>query len=273
MTRPEYEAGKQPWSAALPLAGRRVLVTRAPHQASELVDRLRAAGAEPLLIPAIEIGPPGSFAALDTAIRQMERYDLVCFTSGNGVEAFAERAKALGIGLRARRVAVVGVATARAAKKAGLHVDVVPPVFTAESLGETLRPEAGGRQVLLLLAEDAPTTLRDILTAAGADVTVAAAYSNSIPQGSMSAVRKLVVDGPALDAVTFTSASTARNLAALLTVAEAALPQGVVRASIGPVTSRTLAELGMPAQVEASESTVAGLVDALTAYFAACSKT
>ncbi|HEY2860039.1 MAG TPA: uroporphyrinogen-III synthase, partial [Terracidiphilus sp.] len=166
-----------------PLAGKRILVTRAPHQASELADRLRALGATPVLIPTIEIAPPSSFAALDAALSQLGSFNLVAFTSANGVSAFSDRAKLLGIELTAslappRRIAVVGPSTARAVEGIGFKVDVMPPaVFTAESLAETLQPDAAGRHVLLVLAEDAPPFLRDALAAAGADVTIAAAYS------------------------------------------------------------------------------------------------
>ena len=252
---------------AHPLEGRRVLVTRAPHQASDLADRLRALGAVPVLVPTIEIAPPASWEALDAALRALPEFDLIAFTSSNGVEAFHSRSEALGVKTAPRSVAVVGPATARAAEKTGLLVDIMPPVFTAESLAETLRPNAHGLRALLVLAEDAPPTLRDGLTAAGAEVTIAPAYSNRIPDASLSLIRALFDGGDAPDAVMFTSASTARNLAALLDTAGSALPERVVRASIGPITSRALAELGLPAHVQALESTIASLVDALEDYF------
>jgi uroporphyrinogen-III synthase len=151
----------------------------------------------------------------------------------------------------------------------GLRVDVVPPVFTAESLAGTLAPEAGGRRFLLMLAEEAPTALRDRLERAGAtEVRVVAAYGNRVPEGSVAAVRELFGAAAAWpDAVTFTSASTARNLVGLLDAARLALPEAVVRASIGPVTSKALRELGLSPHVEAREASVVGLVVALVGYF------
>jgi len=258
--------------ASLPLAGKRILVTRAPHQASELADRLRALGATPILIPTIEIAPPSSFAALDAALEQLDSFDLICFTSANAVDAFSDRAKLLGLEpiAPARRIAVVGPSTARAVESLGLRADVVPPVFTAESLAQTLLPEAAGSRILLILAEGAPPTLRDALAAAGAEVTVAAAYRNRIPAGSLAAIQALFADPQSCpDAITFTSASTAANLAALLEAAGLALPDSVVRASIGPVTSRALGELGLPPHIEAPESTIPALVTALAAHFPA----
>jgi uroporphyrinogen-III synthase len=252
------------------LEGRRVLVTRAPHQASELADRLRGLGAEPVLIPTIEIAPPSSYEALDAAIRELPNFDVVAFTSANAVEAFQQRRVALGVSAAARRVAVVGRATQRAVEAIGLRADVVPPVFTAESLAETLAAETRGRRFLLVLAEGAPATLRDGLVAAGAaEVRVAAAYSNRIPEASVTAVASLFHDAATWpDAVTFTSASTANNLVALLEAAQTKLPEEVTRASIGPVTSNALRELGLTAHVEAKEATVAGLVECLVEYLA-----
>jgi uroporphyrinogen-III synthase len=257
-------------SADQALAGRRILVTRAPHQASELAERLRALGADPILVPTIEIGPPQSYASLDAALAQLAAFDLITFTSANAVMALAERALHLGIAPKPKRIAAVGPSTAKALKAIGLRADIIPPVFTAESLGETLRPEASGSSILLVLADDAPTTLHDAVVAAGARVTVAAAYSNRIPTDSLGAIRELFANESQWpDAITFTSASTARNLAALLEKARIILPQSMVRASIGPITTRALAELGLPRQIEAREATIASLVDALAAHFSA----
>jgi len=251
-----------------PLVNRRILITRAPHQASELASLLEDLGATPVVVPTIEIAPPTSFAALDAGLASLSAFDLVAFTSANAVSAFAERAKSLGITAAPRRIAVVGPATARAVEALGLRVDLVPPIFTAESLAETLRPEASGRRVLLALAETAPTTLRDGLESAGAEVTVVAAYSNRMPHASLEAITSLFRDPAACpDAVLFTSASTAANLAALLDAAGITLPAGVIRASIGPITSLALRDLGLPTHVEAAESTIGALVTALAEYF------
>jgi uroporphyrinogen-III synthase len=258
-------------TGSLPLTGRRILITRAPHQASELADRLSALGATPVLIPTIEIGPPTSFAALDAAVAALASFDLVAFTSTNAVRAFQERAAAVGVTPAPRRIAVVGPATAGAVEAMGLRVDVVPPVFTAESLGQTLLPEVRGQRILLVLAEYAPGILESALKGGGAEVTVAAAYKNRIPDASLSAVTELFAEPAAYpDAMTFTSASTAKNLVALLEGTGLTLPGAVVRASIGPITSRALVELGLPPHVEASEPTIPALVEAVAAHLRGC---
>jgi len=256
----------------LALTGRRILVTRAPRQASQLAEQLSALGATPILIPTIEIAPPTSFAALDAALTALSSFDLVAFTSANAVEAFQQRAQLLELTPAPRRIAVVGPATARAVDAIGLHADVVPPTFTAESLAQTivqiLLPEVPGARILLVLAEQAPATLASALSDAGARITVAAAYCNHGPQASLAAVAALFAE-PANcpDAVTFTSASTAGNLIALLEAAGLSLPATTVRASIGPVTSRALDGLGLPPHLEAAEPTIAALVEALAAHF------
>lgn len=250
----------------LPLTGRRILITRAPHQASELADRLSALGATPVLVPTIEIGPPTSFAALDEAVALLADFDLVAFTSANAVHAFQERAVALGVTAAPRRIAVVGPATARAVEAMGLRVDVQPPVFTAESLGQTLLPEAPGLRILLVLAEEAPPVLESALTKGGAEVTVAAAYRNRVPADSLSAIAALFGEPSRYpDAITFTSASTAHNLVGLLESANLKLTNAVARASIGPITSRALMELGLPPDIEAREPTIPALVEAVVA--------
>ncbi len=256
------------------LGGKRVLITRAPRQASELADRLRALGATAVLIPTIEIGPPASFAALDVALATLDDFDLVVFTSANAVEAFQQRAQFLAVAPAPRRIAVVGPATARRVEAIGLHADVVPPVFTAESLAQTILqsglPGVSGQRILLVLAEQAPETLRCALVAAGARVTVATAYGNRVPEASLAAVAELFAEPSGLpDAVTFTSSSTARNLVALMESVGCTLPDSVARVSIGPVTSRTLRELGLPPHIEAAEPTIAALVDSLTVHFRA----
>jgi uroporphyrinogen-III synthase len=244
------------------------VVTRAPHQASELAERLRELGAAPVSLPTIEIATPRSYAALDAAIEELERFDLVVFTSANAVEALGRRAEARGAELAARRVAVVGPATARAVEAIGLRVDAMPTVYTAEALAAMLGPEVRGLRVLLVLAEDAPRVLRAALEASGAAVTVAAAYSNRIPEGALEKAAELFAVGARYpDAVTFTSASTAGNLVAVLAAAGLKLPEVVVRASIGPITSRALRELGLPAHVEAAEATIPALVEALAGHF------
>jgi len=255
----------------LPLAGKRILVTRSPAQASDLAEQLSALGAIPILIPTIEIVPPTSFAALDAALACLHTFDWLVFTSANAVEAFHARAQHQRLTQRPPKIAVIGPATERAARSIGLTVDLLPAQYVAESLAEALVPHASGKSFLLVRAAAARDTLPEALAAAGATVTIAEAYRNQTPSSSIPALEALF-DLPANypQAVTFTSASTARNLAALLEAADLALPDSVVRASIGPVTSQALRELGLPPHLEAAEATIPVLAAALAAHFSQC---
>lgn len=251
------------------LEGRRVLVTRAPHQASELAERLREAGAEPVLIPAIEIAEPRSYGALDAALAALSTYDWMIFTSANAVEAFHRRAQLHRITQLPQQIAAIGPATARAARQIGLRVDLVPPTAVAEALAEELTQEAQGKTFLLVRAAEARDVLPLSLREAGGHVTIAEAYRNEIPAASVQTMRELFSSRASWpDAVTFTSASTVRNLMVLLGEAGLRLPPEVVRASIGPITSNALVELRLPPQVQAGEASLVSLVEALTKYFA-----
>jgi uroporphyrinogen-III synthase len=251
-----------------PLTNKRILITRTRHQASELATQLEALGAIPITIPTIEIVPPTSFAALDAALTCLRTYDWLVFTSPNAVEAFHRRAQFLHLTQLPKKIAVIGPATLSAANAIGLTVDLIPPKYIAESLAESLLREASGKSVLLVRAAEARDHLPDTLSAAGATVTIAEAYRNQNPTESIPALQQLF-NSPSHypDAITFTSASTARNLSNLLEAANLTLPPNLVLASIGPITSETLRDIGHPPTIEAAESTIPALVQALANFF------
>jgi uroporphyrinogen-III synthase len=240
----------------------RVLVTRPRHQASVLADLLYAAGALPILIPTIEIVPPASYADLDTAIAALPAFDWLLFTSANAVQVFAERAQPLQPATT-NRIAVIGPATAKAVQQLlGRAPDLIPPQSTAESLAQTLLPHAPAASMLLVRAAVARDILPQTLIAAGTRLTLADAYRNQIPSNSIASLQALFVTNPP-DAITFTSASTAQNLHALLLAATLTVPPGTILASIGPITSDAMRSLALEPTVEAPEATIASLVTAL----------
>ena len=255
----------------LPLTGRRVLVTRALHQAGKLSEGLRALGAEPVEVPVLEIRPPESFEPLDAALRQIGGYDWLILTSANAVRALAGRAAFPNISLdklAAPQVAAVGEATAAAARKAGLQIAFVPESYVAESLVEGLLPLSAGRRILLVRAALARDVIPDALRATGAEVDVVDAYQNGIPAGAPDQLRMALEGG--LDAATFTSSSSVTHLKAAATAAGLAWPfSGVAAISIGPITSKALREEGWEPAVEAKVSDIPGLIKAVAEYFAA----
>ena len=253
----------------LPLAGRRVLVTRAVHQASRLSDGLRALGAEPVVVPVLEIRPPDRLDPLDDAIRQLDRYDWMILTSANTVRAMADRAIALGLGfaLPARlKLAAVGEATAASARKMGWRVDFVPENYVAESLFEGLAGQVLGKRILLARAAVARDVIPDALRAAGAVVNVVDAYRNVFPEEAPEQLRRALAEG--IDAATFTSSSSVTHLAEAAVRTGLAFPfEGVKAVSIGPITSQTLRELGWEPAIEADPSDIAGLIAAVERVF------
>jgi uroporphyrinogen-III synthase len=256
----------------LPLSNRRILVTRARGQASALAALLEARGAVPILLPAIEIAPPLSWCALDCSLSALRNFDWLLFTSANAVHAFVQRARTLKIALNPPRIAVIGPATARAVIESKLSqtVDLMPERFVAESLASALAPHASGASMLLVRAAEARDVLPEALTAAGANLTTAEAYRNVLPQDSLAALPRLLAADVerALDAITFTSASTAHNLVALLNAAQISLPRSIVLASIGPITSAAMRSVSLEPKVEADAATIESLVEALEAHFA-----
>lgn len=255
-----------------PLSDRRILITRARHQASQLAGALEDLGAKTIVIPAIEIAPPDSFGAMDQALRRIRHFHWILFTSTNAVTPFAERMQVLGLSaedVAQASIAAVGPSTAKALEQAGFKVALIPPVYVAESLVEALRPQVRGNHLLLVHARVARDVIPKELTQAGATVEIVEAYQNRVPQESIHEIRHIFSDTAALpDAITFTSSSTARNFFALLDEAGIVrVPESIVLASIGPVTSSTLRELQYEPQVEATESTIPGLAKALVEYF------
>jgi uroporphyrinogen-III synthase len=251
--------------SSLPLAGRRVLVTRAAHQAGKLSEALRALGAEPVEVPVLEIQPPESFKALDEALLGLAGYDWLILTSANTVRTLDERAAQLGVALAqpvGLKIAAVGEATAEAARKTGLILTFVPELYVAESLIDGLRGQVAGSKILLVRAAAARDLIPDALRAAGALVDEVDAYRNVMPVVAPEQLRQALAKG--IDAVTFTSSSSVTHLAAAADAAGVPWPfSGVSAATIGPITSATLRELGWEPAVEANPSDIPGLVAAV----------
>ncbi|MDX6377117.1 MAG: uroporphyrinogen methyltransferase / synthase [Gaiellaceae bacterium] len=236
------------WAERRPLHGVTVAVTRARTQASELVRRLRDLGGGVVEAPVIRIepvaGPP-----IDAS-----GYDLVCLTSPNAPALLLERIGGDARLLAGVEVAAIGPGTAAAIRAIGILPDVVAERAVAEGLLEALADRVAGRRVLVARAEEARDTLPDGLREAGAaTVDVVPLYRTvaDVPAGT---------DAPAADLVTFTSSSTVRFFASAFAGQDLASVRGV---SIGPVTSATMRELGIPIVAEAANHDLEGLVAAV----------
>ena len=263
-----------------PLRGVRVLVGRAKHQAGALSAELRKQGAFVIEIPFIEIRKPRSFKPLDSSLRNLHAYDWLILTSVNGVEAMWERMSRLGLSLDGNRerhhsqrdrvrVAAIGPATKNAIEQRGTRVDVVPREYVAESVVRSLKSKVKGKRVLLVRAKIARDVIPQELRRAGAQVDVVEAYETVVPRTSRTRLQQ-VMNNPRRrpHIVTFTSSSTVKNFVELLgarqsSKSRAAQLHGIQAASIGPVTSATLRDFGLPVQIAAKEFTIPGLVSAI----------
>jgi len=267
------EAGLD-WYERRPLFGRRVVVTRARAQAGELSVELEKLGAEAFEFPTIEVRPSDDFGPLDEAIRDLDSFDWLVFTSVNGVEAFLERLGHHGLDLRAvprdAKVAAIGPATAERVGKAGLRVDVVPREFRAEALIKELSgDELAGKRVLIPRARVAREILPEKLREAGAEVVVPPAYE-SVPssEGKDELARRL--EAGEVDCVTFTASSTVENFVGVFGEGEAGrLLAGTRVACIGPITADSARRRGIRVDAEAREYTIPGLVEAVADLLAA----
>ena len=257
------------WFDNRALFGKRVLVTRSRSQASRLCTLLAQAGANPVELPTIQIGPLEDFSELDSTLERLTDYDWVIFASANAVESVFERLKMPGKDARAlagTTVGAIGPATAQALARRGITADFVP----SRPVSETVLKELAGRDwkgasVLLPSADIGRDELQKGLTEMGANVNRLAAYRNVPVEGVSGLAKKAFLDG--VDIVTFTSSSTVRNLVGMLNGDLTALQASFI-ACIGPVTTATARELGLRVDLEAPEHTVEGLVDALTGHFA-----
>ncbi|HYL37213.1 MAG TPA: uroporphyrinogen-III C-methyltransferase [Bryobacteraceae bacterium] len=254
---------KLSWYEKLPLFGCRIVVTRAPDQAAELSDRLRALGADALELPVISIQPPADPGPLDRAIACLDSYDWLIFTSVNGVRFFLERMDRSPHDLRSlkAKICAIGPATRRAVEKLHLKVDLMPGEYVAESLVRAFSSQAlSGKRMLLPRAAVARDLIPAELSKLGAHVDVVEAYRNVVPAEAAEHARQIFSAGQKPDWITFTSSSTVHNLIA---AAGGESLQGVRIASIGPVTSETARAHGLTVHAEARQFTLDGLVEAI----------
>jgi uroporphyrinogen III methyltransferase / synthase len=256
--------GEIAWFDRRPLHGRRIIVTRARAQASELAARLTELGAEVIEAPAIVVAPADP-APLRAALGRLDAYQWVLFTSQNAVEIAWAVLRDLGGDARwfsGARVGAVGQATARALLDRGIAADVVPPRATAEGLGEALRQRSDvrGTRVLFIKAEGAGDALPLALGDAGATVDEVVAYRTMAdPAGATTARDALAANG--VDAITFTSGSTVRFF--LETVGNSAAIGRARVITMGPITSDAARSLGLTIHAEAATATIDALVQAV----------
>jgi uroporphyrinogen III methyltransferase/synthase len=233
------------WFEAMPLFGRRIVITRAAHDASDFAARIRALGGEAIEFPAIETAPPSSYDVLDRAIAEIGSFDWIIFSSANGVDHFVDRMRTNGHDLRElgrAAIAAIGPITANRVRRYALTVAAMRAEVAREVLPEMLR-QHGAREVVV-----APTYRTIIPAGTAADAT---------------RMRALIAAG-LIDLVTFTSSSTVTNYAAMAAVPVA----GLKAAAIGPITAETARGLGFDVVAAPASYTVEALIAAIAEYYA-----
>lgn len=260
------------WFERLPLFGKRIGITRPQRQADSAIARCLELGAEPVLLPTIEVLPPQDWNEVDAALGRLAEFDWLIFTSANGVSFFLDRLWETGGDARrvgTANIACIGSATAEALHRYRLRPDVVPDDFRAEALAEALKPHVAGARVLWPRASRGRDVLPEMLVSAGATFEQVVAYRNvdaeQLPAGALG-----LIEAGELDWIGLSSPSIARSLRSLLS--QTALSQigtSVRLASISPVTTAAANEAGLPVAAEATTYTWDGLFASIAAAEAA----
>ncbi|MBI3320244.1 MAG: uroporphyrinogen-III C-methyltransferase [Candidatus Omnitrophica bacterium] len=255
------------WVERKPLFGTRIAVTRASDRAEGLAELLEDLGAEVIRLPAIELTPVKLNGLFDRTMREIDQFDWVFFTSPEGIHWFQRLLQAHRKDLRilsGRHIGAIGPRTAASIQQLGIHVDFVPRTFSQDGMLRDLKPRAlAGKRALILSALESREALEQGLKRQGLDVVRMPIYQTTVPASLTAQVRRLM--SLPIDLVTVTSASCVDHLIqALRTSSVAAEAVRRLRfASIGPVTSEAVRRHGGRVTVEASTSTIEGLVEAI----------
>jgi uroporphyrinogen III methyltransferase / synthase len=267
MDREMVSQGSPGGDRSKPLLNRRVVVTRPRAQSAEFIEELERLGADVIAFPTIRITDPEDSEPLRAAVREVGSFHWIVFTSVNGVDRFWGELRAAGLGsdsLADVSLCAIGPATAAAIEEEGARAELIPDEFVAEAVVEALLRHGSleGARILLPRAAEARSVLPDSLREHGAYVLEVAAYRTVPDLEGSEQVRRLLRTNE-VDLITFTASSTVRNF-----VESVGTEIGSARvASIGPITSGTARNAGLPVQVEASEYTIPGLTSAIVRYY------
>ncbi|MCX8012558.1 MAG: uroporphyrinogen-III synthase [Desulfobacterota bacterium] len=255
------------------LDGKKILITRPKEQISDLFELLKACGAIPISFPTIQIVPPLDWEKVDQAIENLSAYDVIIFTSVNGVKKFFQRLQENrkdkdSINWKNLQICAIGPKTASELKKLGLTVDIIPPQYQAESVLEILAKNGiNGKHFLLPRAEEAREILTEGIKKFGGHIEVVPVYRTVKAEANPLTVKELFKQN-LIDIITFTSSSTVKNFVSFFTEDEITqILQGVVVASIGPITAQAAFQLGIKSDIIAEKYTIPGLVKAIVKYF------
>lgn len=261
----------------LPLAEKIVVVTRPKQQADELKLELERLGARVILFPTIEIAAPESYADLDAAIKNLSDYDWLVLTSANAAEHFLQRLAANNaetFELDFLRVCAIGEATAERLRLAQIHIDVLPADSHAEAVFAALSDYLGGIETFENLRFLLPRSNigRDYLPLklreAKAIVDAPIAYQTVLPRNAETGKLKALLQGGAIDCLTFTSPSTFKNFVKLLSDFDLTkMLKEIAIACLGKTTAQTVREHNFETNVIATDANAKAFAQSIAAYF------
>jgi uroporphyrinogen III methyltransferase / synthase len=254
------------WFEDKPLFGQKIGITRPAAQAEPQIRKAFELGAQPILMPAIQIEPIDNWSEVDAALQRLDEFNWLVFTSVNGVEAFLDRLWEQGGDARqlaGMKIATIGTSTADALSKYHVRADLIPDEFRAEALARAMAPHVNDQKVLWARASRGREVLPQELTAAGATVKELVVYKN-LDAESFSDDALKTLDDSQLNWIGLSSPSIARRMAELLPEsATAQLGKTLRIASISPVTSAAAKEAGLPVHAEATTFTWDGIFEAI----------
>ncbi len=264
-------ASRPSHDAASALFARRIVITRAVEQSSDLVTKLERRGAIPISLPLVAFSTPENFAPLDSALRRWQEFDWVLFTSANAVQSVAQRAAATNLGILRQssrpQIAAVGPATNEAAAKSGLHVTHVAKTHLGLALAEELALQLRDKSVFLPRSDRANPDLPAALKKLGATVTEVIAY-HTLPPSNVDRARVTEVLDENSDAALFFSPSAVNNLADLIgRESLAQLQNEIAIGAVGPVTTAALRDHGVTEIITAADTTSDAIISALENHF------
>ncbi|MDE2800999.1 MAG: uroporphyrinogen-III C-methyltransferase [Gemmatimonadota bacterium] len=258
------------WFASKPLFGKTIAVTRARTQASELVQMLRALGAQVLEVPTIAFAEPQNWRDVDCVLADVHSYDWLVLTSTNGTDRFFERLFKQDRDVRALgevKIATIGAATSDRVHEWRLNVDLEAANRTSEGLLADFSKDLSGQRFLLPRPEKSRDVLANKLRERGGEVREVVVYKTVMPECLPEKFLQLLRQD-AIDLVAFTSSSTVLNLVSLLKKTRQDW-ESLPSACIGPITAQTAVAQGFDVVVELDETSVSisGLVKAILTHF------
>ncbi|MBI5747810.1 MAG: uroporphyrinogen-III synthase, partial [Nitrospinae bacterium] len=257
------------WFEKKSLFGKRILITRPRGQAESFVELLEKEGAIAIQFPTIETVPPDSWDALDNAIKKLDTYQWLIFTSANGVRFFMERLKANKKDIRELKgikICAIGPKTAASIESLGIKVNAIPEKYIAEGVIEEMQKYGvKGKKILLPRASVARDILPQELKKMGAEIDVVDTYKTVKPVEKANEIKNMLKNGE-IDVITFTSSSTVQNFMSYFNTDKKML-KDIIIASIGPITAKTVEEFGLKNAIVSDEHTIERFTEKIIEYF------